>query len=83
MAGEGGRVDTPADVAYISWASMEAPSMRITFAAIGDLIGNGNFNLVPILIGVATVVLFFWSGKMLREENHKSAVKLGKVEAGD
>jgi len=82
LARQVGTVDIPANVQYISWASMEAPSLRMSFAAIGDLIGNGNFSPV-LLVAVATTVLFFWSGKMLRDENHKSAVKLGKVEAGD
>ena len=77
-----GTIDIPAGVEYISWASMEAPSMRMSFAAIGDLIGNGNFSPV-LLVAVVTIFLFFWSGAMLRKEDHKSAVKLGKVEAGD
>lgn len=82
LARQVGAVEIPADVEYISWVSMEAPSMRMSFAAVGDLIGNGNVSPV-LLVAVATTVLFFWSGKMLREENHKSAVKLGKVENND
>ena len=82
LAREVGAVAIPENVEFISWVSMEAPSMRMSFAAIGELLGKGVFSPV-LIVAVVTAFLFFWSGKMLREENHKSAVKLGKVEAGD
>lgn len=75
-------IKIPEDVSSITWMTMEAPSMRITFTAISDLIANGHFSPLLILAAVS-VILFFVSSRMLREENLASAIKLGNTTRDD
>jgi PTS system galactitol-specific IIC component len=81
LAREVGTVDIPANVQYISWISMEMPSFRMAFASGAAILTKGQ--LMPGIILLPVVVaLFFFSGRILREENAKSAARLGKTPAG-
>jgi PTS system galactitol-specific IIC component len=80
LAREVGTVTIPENVQYISWVSMEMPSFRLAFATGAAIFTKGM--LMPGIILLPVVVaLFFYSGRILREENAKSAKKLGKVGA--
>jgi PTS system galactitol-specific IIC component len=82
LAREVGTVEIPANVQYISWISMEMPSFRLAASTAAAIFTRGE--LMPgIIIAPIVIALFFFSGRILRQENHKSAVKLGKVAAGD
>ena len=81
LAREVGTVDIPANVQYISWISMEMPSFRMAFASGAAIFTKGQ--LMPgIIILPVVVALYFFSGRILREENAKSAARLGKTPAG-
>ena len=80
LAREVGTVDIPENVQYISWISMEMPSFRLAFSTGAAIFTKGMIMPGVILLPVV-VALFFFSGRILREENKKSAEKLGKVPA--
>ncbi len=80
LARQVGTVDIPANVQYISWISMEMPSFRMAFASGAAIFTKGQ--LMPGIILLPVVVaLYFFSGRILREENAKSAERLGKTPA--
>jgi len=71
-------IEIPADVSSITWITMEAPSMRISFTAVSNLVANGHIS-PSLAIAALTVVLFFVSSRMLREEDRKSARTLAQL----
>lgn len=82
LARQVGTVQIPENVQYISWISMEMPSFRLAASTGAAIFTRGE--LMPgIIIAPIVIALFFFSGRILRQENRKSAVKLGKVAAGD
>ena len=80
LAREVGTVDIPANVEYISWISMEMPSFRLAFSTGAAIFTKGMIMPGVILLPVV-IALFIFSGRILREENAKSAERLGKTSA--
>jgi PTS system galactitol-specific IIC component len=71
-------VQIPAGVQYISWVSMESPSWRLAATTVSNIFTKGEI-FPGILLGPIVAILFFFSMRLLKEEDHKSAIALGKV----
>jgi len=75
-----GTVQIPADVQFISWINMESPLYRVGAATVAAIFTKGQI-FPGLIIGVVVAALFFYSMGLLREEDRKSAIALGKLPA--
>lgn len=71
-------VTIPENVQYITWISMESPSWRLTATTVANMFTKGE--LFPgIILAPLLAIIFFYSSRLLKEEDRKSAIALGKT----